>query len=57
MMGNGQKEAFCGVGNTLHLEGGLRYLHTCICQNAWDDSLKSCAFNFMQILPQRKKSK
>lgn len=30
---------------------------TCIWQSAWDDSLKICAFNFMQILPQGKKSK
>lgn len=56
-MGNGQKETFHGEGNALHLDGALGYLHACVCQSSWDDSLEICAFNFMQILPQRKKSK
>lgn len=36
---------------------GLCGLRTCVCQSSREDSLQVCAFNFMQILPQRKKSK
>ena len=44
-----------GEGNVLYLRG-LCYMAICVPLNSSDGTLKICAFDYMQILPKKKKN-